>query len=549
MGSHRKKKASGSSSGNNTSNRYSTQPPEEAAASSTSSASTDAAHSYTMVNISHRRGTNGAASNMKQHMQPVESGGSEASHSTVHETTTKMDRSNNNRNNNKNSGTTTIAAADWSNDFAKAMQEIEGTNSNSQSSLRFSWKEMFALCLVLIAFASISIFVGIAAGISISVHYYETPESVDHLRLLNYHASSSGSGASAIMDNGVSPHRVTILDPAIANSNRLHPFMSSNGGVAGDGVIVGDALRRVLHASSATGIKTLLPIVEESPMDVNMPGSTTATAATDTATADRTGFEASSSSSSTLPPPPRPRYPVMILEEWLRETPKLCSDRKTVGYDSWMSLRLAIRDINLYSATRYDRWNSYFATVEEMVAAPELYPEATMLNPSSFADDRMYYEERIVVTICPGAILKPVRRYPLFINTESVTLECGDGSGNSGANTAADNCQVVGGTTHLSFGPAAQNIVVRGISFRLAGSSSLLFHHDGAEVAFEDCTWIVRDKKKSSLGAIAEVNSTSSISFSRCVASEPDGRLSEMTTSLRNAKDVLRYANVRHGSP
>jgi ferredoxin-like protein FixX len=214
---------------------------------------------------------------------------------------------------------------------------------------------------------------------------------------------------------------------------------------------------------------------------------------------------------------------VMILDEWLREQPKLCSDRKTMGYDSWTSLRAAVRDINRYSAHRFDRWHDYFAAIEEMMASPKLYPNGARLNPASFADDRMYYEERIVLTICPGAVLKPSRRHSIFINTESVMIEC-------------EGCQVVGGSTHLSFGPAAQNTVIRGILFKMAGSSSLLFYHDGAEVSFEDCTWIVRENRKtSSLGAIAEVNSTSLISFSRCVASESDGRLTEMTTSLRNA--------------
>jgi hypothetical protein len=473
MGSHRKKK---SISGSNSSSK----PPhlEEVAVSSTSSASTDAVNSYTMPRTQHHR----RASNNLNIMQPVESGGSDCS--TVVDATKSATVGSGNNN-------TLNPTSDWSNDIAKALQEIEGANKT----FRFSWKEMFAMCLVLFAFACISIFAGIAAGISISVHYYETPENVD-LRMLNYPALDS-----------VSPHRVTILDPAIASSNRLHPFKSE------------DELRRVIHTST-NGQKTLLPIVEESPI-MNAADSSSAPPSSSSAHADRASVPVFDETASSFPQ--RPRYPVMILDEWLREQPKLCSDRKTMGYDSWTSLRSAVRDINRYSAHRFDRWHDYFTAVEEMMASPELYPNGAMLNPASFADDRMYYEERIVLTICPGAVLKPSRRHAIFINTESVMIEC-------------EGCQVVGGSTHLSFGPAAQNTVIRGILFKMAGSSSLLFYHDGAEVAFEDCTWIVRENRKtSSLGAIAEVNSTSLISFSRCVASESDGRLTEMTTSLRNA--------------
>lgn len=452
MGSHRKKK--GVSSGN------SSKPPlmiDEAAASSTSSASTDAAR-YSSPHFTR-------PSNNLKHMQPVESGGSDCS--TAEHANKRSART--------NRGGHNSSTADWSTDFATALHEVDLGNNT----FRFSWKEIVALCLILAVFASISIFVGVAAGISISVHYYETPENMD-VRLLN----------SPIMDSVA--HRVTILDPAIASSNRLHPLNRD------------DELRRVIH-TSPTGQKSLVQIVEESSISLDDPNLT-----------------GTKSEETTTPYfPQRPRYPSMVLDEWIRDKPKLCSNRKTTGYDTWKSLRSAVRDVNRYSANRFDRWHDYFAMLDKMKASPNLYPGASALNPASFADDRMYYEEKIVLTICPGAVLRATRQHPVFINTESLVLEC-------------DHCKITGGMTHLFFGPEAKNVMVRGISFGRAQSNSLVFHHDGAEVSFEDCKWLVRGVVGSNLGAIAEVNSTSRIFFYRCEVNTPNGKPTEMTTALRN---------------
>jgi hypothetical protein len=123
---------------------------------------------------------------------------------------------------------------------------------------------------------------------------------------------------------------------------------------------------------------------------------------------------------------------------------------------------------------------------------------------------------------------------PIFVNAEDVTIEC-------------DMCAIDMLGTHLSFGPHAKNVLVRGITFRGATTSSLTFHHHGADVRLEDCYWLynsggtVRNGPHgdgdggsggggggdgggnsggmvtTTAGAVADLNSTSSVSFHRCV--------------------------------
>lgn len=90
----------------------------------------------------------------------------------------------------------------------------------------------------------------------------------------------------------------------------------------------------------------------------------------------------------------------------------------------------------------------------------------------------------------------------IHIDAEDIVIEC-------------DGCAVHLGGTHLSFGPNARGVVVRGVTFAGATTGSLAFHHDGAEVNFEDCYWI-GNSGGGSAGAVADVNSSSSVSFHRC---------------------------------
>ena len=96
--------------------------------------------------------------------------------------------------------------------------------------------------------------------------------------------------------------------------------------------------------------------------------------------------------------------------------------------------------------------------------------------------------------------------------------------------------------THFSFGPHAKNVLIRGITFRGATTSSLTFHHHGAEVSLEDCYWLYNSGgvvntrngphanvnghdglmntppgSTTTAGAVADLNSTSTVTFFRCV--------------------------------
>lgn len=170
--------------------------------------------------------------------------------------------------------------------------------------------------------------------------------------------------------------------------------------------------------------------------------------------------------------------------------PSLCPDKQTIGFSDWKTFKAAVQEANSISAEKFMKWNEYFAN----------YGHANVY----FEDDSYYYEEDVVFTICPGAILK-ARKDPIFINAENLLIEC-------------DDCIVDGRGAHLTFGPHAKSILVRGVTFRNSQSSSLTFHHDGAEASFEDCRWTRNSDMDSDgkNGAVADVNSTSTVNFFRC---------------------------------
>ena len=65
-----------------------------------------------------------------------------------------------------------------------------------------------------------------------------------------------------------------------------------------------------------------------------------------------------------------------------------------------------------------------------------------------------------------------------------------------------NGCTVNGRGTHLVFGPNSQHVVVRGITFTHASTSSLVFYYDGADASFENCTWIDNNAEIPSWGAV-----------------------------------------------
>jgi hypothetical protein len=106
----------------------------------------------------------------------------------------------------------------------------------------------------------------------------------------------------------------------------------------------------------------------------------------------------------------------------------------------------------------------------------------------------LYYEEDAVFTICPGVTLK-ARQGPIFVNAENVVIRC-------------VHCTIQVGGSHLSFGPHAKHVLIRGIAFTGAELSSLIFYHDGADVSFEDCSWRRNWGGRGDRGEIADMNST-----------------------------------------
>lgn len=193
-------------------------------------------------------------------------------------------------------------------------------------------------------------------------------------------------------------------------------------------------------------------------------------------TSSYSSSSSNSSSSSTFVPSPPTIHPT------------LCGDGVTYGFQDWNTLKAAIHEANRLSAENFLKWNQWVAQHGD---------ELLEMKHKKEHDVSLYYEQDNFMTICPDTTLY-ARKGPIFINAENIVLEC-------------DGCTMdVGGGSHLTFGPHAKNVLVRGITFRNAQTSSLTFYHDGCDAAFEDCYWYGNAGHGKS-GAVADVNST------RCV--------------------------------
>ena len=247
------------------------------------------------------------------------------------------------------------------------------------------------------------------------------------------------------------------------------------------------------------------------------------------------------------------------MDDWLRHPPKVCNqplkkyhhhDTIVMGYDSYYTLQQAIMDANLYSAQKFDRWMTYYVSLEQQKQHvrqpnnPQYTKSIDTITDYSFLkhgdiptfdDGNLYYEEPIVFTICPGTKLR-ANSMPLFINTEGVTIECTD-------------CTISGGVSHISFGPEAKGALIRGITFEKSSFSSVLLYHHGADVTFEDCKWMISEKHRrrmnrygqrrpiiTGLNSIVLVNSSSTMNFYRCLSDQPTGefRLHERISRIFN---------------
>ena len=155
-----------------------------------------------------------------------------------------------------------------------------------------------------------------------------------------------------------------------------------------------------------------------------------------------------------------------------------CSDGITRGYSNWSSLRNAIQETNIYSASLATIGSTNWMIDDFGIAMPS----EPLPSPETFV-------------ICPGAYLKDSSRYgPIFIDSENVKIDC-------------DSCIIDVSSSHFTFGKNAKGVVIKGITFINARSSSLTFYHDGADVSFEDCHW-ENNAGLGNAGAVADLNST-----------------------------------------
>mmetsp|Transcript_119263 Transcript_119263/g.178169 ORF Transcript_119263/g.178169 Transcript_119263/m.178169 type:complete len:420 (-) Transcript_119263:43-1302(-) len=351
-------------------------------------------------------------------------------------------------------------------DFNKVLQEVEG-------GFQVTWKEIVLALVAVGLLAILSICLGIAAGMTISIHYYENQSPAvrrmdprDTSTLYNGHAASQ---------------RVTTLDPSIASSNVLQKDR--------DGLDLGKVI-----TTTASGQLNVLMVVEEAdPID----GTTKTSPQTKAGHAHTVNYDPTSNTSPMTMEEATKLVP--DYDKWKASQPTidprkstihptLCSDGYTRGFNNWATLKAAVQEANSISAERFMKWSAYFAYVGKSFSA--------------FEDESLYYEQDVLFTICPGVTLKS-RRGPIYINAENVVIEC-------------VGCTIDVGGTHLAFGPHAKNVLVRGITFKGAHSSSLTFFHDGAEASFEDCFWIGNSGISGKFGAVADVNSTSTVNFYRC---------------------------------
>jgi hypothetical protein len=358
-------------------------------------------------------------------------------------------------------------------DLNAALQQVEGGS-----------KEILIVILGIACSIVLSMVVGVAAGMTISIHYFEKQNPVVGGKMNPQDRYLLYSGPSAYQ-------KVTTLDPNIASSNVIQKER--------DGLDLGKVI-----TTTASGQLNVLMVVEEmTPLDPDQRfshhlGSNSAAIGD----VDENATESLSHGSLFLAATPLTMDQAEALSPgyalWKRSQPKIelrepsilptiCSDGKTEGFDSWTKLRAAVQEANSISAERFMKWSEYFATN----------------SFSAFEDDLLYYEEDVIFTICPGATLR-ARRGPIFINAENVVLQCASG------------CVVDVGGTHLAFGPNAKNTLVRGVTFKRARTSSLTFFHDGADASFEDCSWIDNSGLNNKFGSVADINSTSVVNFYRC---------------------------------
>ena len=441
-------------------------------------------------------------------------------------------------------------------DFSRVLQDVEGSlvgtmtsgvNAISQlfssspspvdnnHTFRVTWKELMYLVLAICCLAGISILMGLSAGITISIHYFDAHSNPSFPRL-------------EARERDIGPHqRVTSLDYGIVSSNILqHPLVGtreSRSSSAASELTLG----RVITMSK-TGQQSVLMVVEETTPLRSGHNETRAEFSESGQTEPRRssgsddGDVCLAKFHGKYKPfrhhgPPDSRFQLSPTKVY----PTICSDGVTIGYNDWYTLKAAVEEMNVLAAERFMKWNEYYASLDTSGNSPAMAPHLHNNNgdnqhlrsnsPHSEEFLRQYYDEDAVFTVCPGSTLKAPSG-PIFVNAENIVIECGDPeayylkhgyesiqyqSTSKFFSRGLPPCTFDVGGSHLSFGPHARNILVRGFAFQSAKSSSLVFYHSGAQASFEDCLWVNNaGVRGGNYGAVADLGSISRLNFNRC---------------------------------
>jgi hypothetical protein len=240
-------------------------------------------------------------------------------------------------------------------DFNAALQEVDGDGG----------KEITFVLLIVVISVILAMVIGVAAGMTISIHYFENQNptvSLGGMKTNNRDSPLLYSGPSGVYQ------KVTTLDPVIASSNVVQR----------DGNL---DLGKVVTATSTGQLNVLMVVDEIAPLNSNSESVQNHNAENNNNAANehRSGgsdhADGSSKESKIGNSLTREQAEAIApgYHKWestqpnieLRQPtalPLLCSDGVTLGFDSWAKLRTAVQEANSISAERFMKWNEYFAT-------------------------------------------------------------------------------------------------------------------------------------------------------------------------------------------
>ncbi|KAL3800937.1 hypothetical protein ACHAWO_000070 [Cyclotella atomus] len=219
-----------------------------------------------------------------------------------------------------------------------------------------------------------------------------------------------------------------------------------------------------------------------------------------------------------------PRKPVVL--------PKLCPDGRTMGFDNWFTLRDAISEANSLAAEDFLRWNKYLVmSLEDPELEEPIFPipDPFVICPGAKLNQRHPPRQSLLAWLTSfvvqeqKSIYKPSKNKlsSIFINAEDITIEC-------------DRCLVDLPGTHFSFGPHARNVWIKNNPI---GSINMEGGNIGGTM---------------NAGCVADVNSTSSVTFYRCsiddhkhgprranVGAEPNDRIMVCVSGGKDSATLL----------